>query len=69
MKAFLAWAKAHAKMIAGAVGAAAMTISGFVAPNSGAGHIVLVLLAVLTTLGVYAVPNTPAPPAPSGGAK
>lgn len=71
MSKFLVWARAHAKMLAAAAGAAATAIAGFVAPDSTTGHVVTVVLAVLTTLGVYAVPNVPAPSATTinGGTK
>lgn len=50
----------YMKMIVAAVGAAVTTVLGVIPDSSTLWIILTAIAAALTTLGVYAVPNTPA---------
>jgi len=52
----------HAKTLVAVLTAVAVALSTFVATDSTMGKSITVLLALLGALGVYAVPNRPAPP-------
>lgn len=51
------------KAIVAAIGAAAAIITQTVGPEGTAGQIATIVIAVLTALGVYEVPNRPTTPA------
>lgn len=47
-----------------AVGGSAVTVAlGIWGPTTDVGHVLVILAGALTTLGVYALPNAPAPDA------
>lgn len=49
-----------AKMVVAAIGATATALLGVLGPDTTVGHVLTVVAAVATTLGVYLVPNAPA---------
>ncbi len=56
----------YRKAIAAVGGTAVTAALGVWGPDTNVGHLLIILGAALTTLGVYVVPNAPAPAASEG---
>lgn len=52
----------YAKAIIAALGAALTAVSGIVGEDSTTGRVITIILAIITTLSVYLVPNRDAAP-------